>query len=107
MEVRRMKEEGGWFVGRGKGRDGSDGRRVVMGGLTSHNCTGAQRLQGSRGCLGFGTVTAAEGWLWSSVYTKSGHSRVVHTHLGTECWERLTLYPTDRTRPGHEMLNLA
>lgn len=82
MEVRRMKEEGGWFVGRGKGRDGSDGRRVVMGGLTSHNCTGAQRLQGSRGCLGFGTVTAAEGWLWSSVYTKSGHSRVVRTHLG-------------------------
>lgn len=58
-----------------------------MGGLTSHNCTGAQRLQGSRGCLGFGTVTAAEGWLWSSVYTESGHSRVVRTHLGTD-WPR-------------------
>lgn len=75
MEARRMKKEGGWFEGRG--RDGSDGRRVVMGGLTFHNCTGAQRLQGSRGCLGFGTVTAAEGWLWSSVYTLTGDGRVV------------------------------
>lgn len=83
MEVRRTKEEGGgWFEGRGRGRDGSDGRRVVMGELTFHNCMGAQRLQGSRGCLGFGTVTAAEGWLWSSVYTQTGDGRVVSTHMG-------------------------
>lgn len=83
VEARRTKEEGGWFEGRGKrGRDGSDGRRVVMGGLTFHNCTGAHRLQGSRGCLGFGTVTAAEGWLWSSVYTQTGGGRVASTHLG-------------------------
>lgn len=33
MEARRMKEERGrWFEGRGRERDGSDGRRVVMGG---------------------------------------------------------------------------
>ena len=73
-----------------------------MGGLTFHNCTGAQRLQGSRGCLGFGTVTAAEGWLWSSVYTQAGDGdgRVVRPHLrerrgqtGPERWQRLTMSP--------------
>lgn len=52
MEARRMKK-GGWFEGRGRGRDGSDGRREVMGGLIFQDRTGAQRLQGSRGCLGF------------------------------------------------------
>lgn len=87
VEVRRMKR--GRFEGRGRGRDGGDGRRVVMvvveGGLIFHNCTGAQRLQGSRGCLGFGTVTAVEGWLWSSVYTHTPLTGgVVCTHLGEE-----------------------
>ena len=75
---------GGWFEGRtvGRERDGSDGRRVGMGGLIFHDCTGAQRLQGSRGCLGFGTVTTAKGWLWSSVYTQTGDGREVSsTHL--------------------------
>lgn len=73
VEARKMKEERGrWSEGRGRERDGSDGRRVVMGvegGVIFHNCMGAQRLQGSRGCPGFGTVTTAQGWLWSSVYT--------------------------------------
>lgn len=63
-------EGGGCCEGGGTGIDGSDGRRVVMGELTSHNCTGTQRLQGSRGCPGFGTVTTEEGWLWVSVYTR-------------------------------------
>lgn len=45
-------------------------------GLIFQNCTGSQRLQGSRGCPGFGTVTAAPGSLWSSVYTQTGDRRV-------------------------------
>lgn len=46
MEARRMKEEGGWFEGRegkGRGRDGSDGRRVDGGADLSqlYGCTEA------------------------------------------------------------------
>lgn len=50
MEARRMKEGGGgcWFEGRkvGRERDGSDGRRVVMGGLIFHDCNGCTEAPG-------------------------------------------------------------
>lgn len=47
--------------------------------LTFLHCTGAQRLQGSRGCPGFGTVTAAERRL---VDTRTGDGRRGQPHLG-------------------------
>lgn len=63
MEAQRMKEREEGGIGLRVGKEGGDG------GLIFHNCMGAQRLQGSRRCLGFGPVTAAEGSLWSSVCT--------------------------------------
>lgn len=75
-----MKTGRSWFWGRGRGRDGKEGgRRVVMGGLIFQYCTGALRLLGSRGCLGFGTVTVREG---VDVALCAGKVVIVSTHLG-------------------------
>lgn len=49
------------------------------GGLIFQYCTGTLRLLGSRGCLGFGTVTVREG---VDVALCTGKVVLISTHLG-------------------------
>lgn len=70
---------GGWCVRKGveaprmkkrRWRSGAEGRRGGRDGGADLNTV--QRLQGSTGCPGFGTVTVLERWLWASCANTNG-----------------------------------